>query len=570
MGLERLWKTFMSARVLTALSLLALAWALAEWSKPLPRWVVALSIVYLACTVTTGLMARPREPGRAFDGQWLYTVGVDLACFMTLDIQSAGAINFTPLLALPVLEAAILGSRALALGTAALTCVLLLGHALLTAFHANWSDDVNLAQAALTGVALLVLGWLTNQMSRRLVREEARARLNWDQARMLALVNDMVIESLTDGILVVDQQHTVQAANPAAHQMIGSALIVTPQTFDLDDEPAWQDLAFLADLTFAAGPRGSTEITLALPDGRRSHLRVRTERTVMQGMMAQGLCVMFLQDLRELEAQVRTEKLAAMGRLSAAVAHEIRNPLAAIAQANALLAEDLTGSAPQRLTAIVRQNAERLDQIVDDILDLTRVHGQSATDPTQTTPLDALVAQACDDWSRQHTTGPRLAVIPLAPGVQVQFSPEHLRRVLVNLLDNAARYASARPGAIEVQTQAEGAPPTLRVWSDGAPLEPSVRRHLFEPFFSSESRSSGLGLYICRELCERHGADIAYERATRQRNDQACEGNEFYVSFTRALAGMSGQDAPELFDHLAAAGPIGSTGSTHVQNSKSA
>ena len=89
--------------------------------------------------------------------------------------------------------------------------------------------------------------------------------------------------------------------------------------------------------------------------------------------------------------------------------------------------------------------------------------------------------------------------------------------MLVNLLDNALRYASQQPGAIRVLTDLSSAGlPRLRVWSDGAPLDQGVQRHLFEPFFSSESRSSGLGLYICRELCERHGALIGYQRAPWQ------------------------------------------------------
>ena len=106
------------------------------------------------------------------------------------------------------------------------------------------------------------------------------------------------------------------------------------------------------------------------------------------------------------------------------------------------------------------------------------------------------------------------------------FDPDHLRRLLVNLLDNALRHASHNAASIRVITQPHGPERgRLAVWSDGKPLETSVRRHLFEPFFSSESRSSGLGLYICRELCERYGAEIAYQRSMLDQR----EGNEFFV-----------------------------------------
>ena len=146
----------------------------------------------------------------------------------------------------------------------------------------------------------------------------------------------------------------------------------------------------------------------------------------------------------------------------------------------------------------------------------------------------------------QHQVGERLHLELLAPDVPVQFDRDHLRRLLVNLLDNAARYASRRPGAIRVETQSiRHGPVLLAVWSDGVPMEPSVERHLFEPFFSSESRSSGLGLYICRELCERHGAGIAYERTARGQNGRMVDGNEFFVRLRRAPGGHSSWNLEE-------------------------
>jgi len=100
------------------------------------------------------------------------------------------------------------------------------------------------------------------------------------------------------------------------------------------------------------------------------------------------------------------------------------------------------------------------------------------------------------------------------------------------LLDNAKRYASGQLDSILVSTWAASTRPArLSVWSDGPPLEPSVERHLFEPFFSSESRSTGLGLYICRELCEGHGASISYRRSQRKIRGAARDGNEFIVTF---------------------------------------
>ena len=105
------------------------------------------------------------------------------------------------------------------------------------------------------------------------------------------------------------------------------------------------------------------------------------------------------------------------------------------------------------------------------------------------------------------------------------FDPDHLRRVLVNLLDNGYRHASGGPGSVEVKLVAEPEVLTLSVISDGSPIPPDVERYLFEPFFSTRSRGTGLGLYICKELCERYGATIDY----RLRGPQYTARNEFYM-----------------------------------------
>ena len=258
---------------------------------------------------------------------------------------------------------------------------------------------------------------------------------------------------------------------------------------------------------------------------------------------------MFLEDLREMEARVRTEKMAAMGRMSAAVAHEIRNPLAAISQANALLEEDLKDPAHRQLTGMVRQNAQRLAKIVDEVLNISRAQATSPEQHACVLMLDDTVARVCADWTRQTDSIEQTCLTLDAPSAPVTFDAEHLRRLMINLLDNALRYASHERGSIEVATrQSEPDQARLSIWSDGPPLEKTVQTHLFEPFFSSETRSSGLGLYICRELCERYGAAIGYQRATRD----MVEGNEFFVLFRSSAepSRMAFSARPSCFDAL--------------------
>ena len=142
------------------------------------------------------------------------------------------------------------------------------------------------------------------------------------------------------------------------------------------------------------------------------------------------------------------------------------------------------------------------------------------------------VEKIASEWAIQNNASRRMQVVTDAAHVAVWFESDHLRRLMVNLLDNSLRYASRSEQAIQVSTQVISAGHArLAVWSDGQPLEKTVQTHLFEPFFSSESRSSGLGLYICRELCERYGARIGYRRVWRSTQ----EGNEFFVVFNSSL-----------------------------------
>ena len=518
----------MTARVAIASVLVILQAVIHALANSTSRWSIAVCVTYLCATLAVRFLARPRPPGRTFDAQWLSTIGVDVITFSLLNFMQAGGINYTPLFALPVLLASVLGPILLAFGTAATVTLLLLVGAWSNALNSVGDVNAPLLQSGLSATGFFLVALLANQLALRLAREEHLARMSQSVARMQTEVNELVIETLAEGVLVVDAKGMVRSANPASGRLLATRDVLRSAPFMLAAEAAWQPLVELTRHTFTTLAPQEADISLDDPARNARRLHVRTRLTGSPQGTHGSLCVVFLEDLREMEARVRTEKMAAMGRMSAAVAHEIRNPLAAISQANALLEEDLQDAGHRQLTAMIRQNAQRLAKIVDEVLNISRARDDLSAPRTTTLLLDDTIVRIANDWVSQTAASERMHLATGAATAVVWFESEHLRRLMINLLDNALRYASMSSHSIEVSTEVVApGQARLAVWSDGHPLEKTVQTHLFEPFFSSESRSSGLGLYICRELCERYGAQIGYRRVRRG----PTEGNEFFVMF---------------------------------------
>ncbi|HQX59052.1 MAG TPA: ATP-binding protein [Burkholderiaceae bacterium] len=532
----RLWSGFMTARVTLGVVLLALQTSLFALGYTTDPLLVIACGIYLVATLATRLLGRPQRLGTTLGARWALTVGVDVATFALLQyVQGNAGINYSPLLALPVLMAAVLGSMPLAMATAAGATLLLLLRAGLDGLGGVADASSLVAQSALTGAGYFVIAFLASQLSARLASEEQRSRRSQMVVRVQREVNALVIESLTDGILVVDEQDLVLAANPAACRLLGRDVAATQQSFSLALEPGWQELAQLNRRSLALNTGQNASVVLTLAGIGPQFTQVRTRIAATDDITSERLCVMFVQDQREVEARMRTEKLVSMGRMSSAVAHEIRNPLAAIVQANALLDEGVDDARLKPLIRMVQQNANRLERIVDEVLNIARVSQRGPDAGPASLQLNNVVAQICTDWDAHGRREAPLALRLSAVDAEVAFEAEHLRRVLINLLDNANRYAGSGAESIQVSTSlTPGRQVSLQVWSDGKPMEPSVRRHLFEPFFSSESRSTGLGLYICRELCDGHGALIGFERAERRIGGAMVAGNEFRIRFASA------------------------------------
>ena len=529
-----MWRGFMTARATLGLVLSIFQGSILALTPQSGSAPLAICLAYFAAALTVRLTEQPQQLRPTFDAQWLRTVGVDVLAFATLQMLQGGAVDYTPLFALPVLMVSVLGSMMLAMATAAGITLLLFVHALWLFARPGGDISANFLQAALTGTGFFAISFIASQLATRLASVELRAQRNQLAATEQRQVNELVIKTLTDGVLVVDELGKVRSANPAAYLLLDAPAQDTE--LDLNQRPGCRALMALIGTSFASQNQQQADITIDRLGHSARRLRVRTQLTGSPQHDILGLCVVFMQDQREMQARVRSEKLASMGRMSAAVAHEIRNPLAAITQANALLTEELNDPAQQRLAHMVGQNALRLENIVKDVLHLAQAGVPGTDDSAQPLDLSESTTRICRDWSIQHLAATGIALSLPGEVPAVRFDAEHLRRVLINLLDNANRYASHRPGSIQVSAEVTGEDHpkrrvALRVWSDGPLLDASVEQHLFEPFFSSESRSSGLGLYICRELCESHGARISYDRSQRWLAAQLVSGNEFSVIF---------------------------------------
>ncbi len=559
-ALARVFRTYAAARAVIGASLVVALGVGSLLSARSSEVVAVLCLIYAVQAITLwvlprfGPLAQPQPSAAGRARQWAVTIGVDLVMFTALHaFTTSSSVNYGALLVLPVLMAGVLSSRLLALGTTAGVALMLLLVAW-TSSTTGLDAPAQMLQSGLAGLGLFIITLLAGELAGRLAREELAARGSMELARQQAQLNRLVIEEMADGVLVVDSRLRVRAANPAARGLLVDQGLSPPAPFSLTQRQAWAALAAAVQRALAEGdwPEAGQDLSIAFGQGHVRMLRMRVrfvrrraldslgpealadaepERSAATEPGSEALAVLLLEDVRTAQARTRHDKLAAMGRVSAGIAHEIRNPLAAISQANALLLEDLQAPEHQQLARMVADNVQRLKRLVDEVME---VAPGSMPEP-RVIDVREVVATAAADWARtvQLPLGldSRLRTDLPAQPLGAAFDPEHLRRVLVNLLDNAQRHASATAGSIFLRLAArdEGTV-VLSVLSDSPLIPPEVERHLFEPFFSTRSRGSGLGLYICRELCERYGASIEY----RPRPAAERLRNEFRVTMPRA------------------------------------
>ncbi len=461
------------------------------------------ALVYLLLAVL--FLSTLERFDRHFHALVLAQALTDIIALSTL-MHAAGGLKsgLLVLLIVALAGAAIVATRRMAAFFAAAATLLVLAQAGWQLMRPVGGDAASLMLAGLMGIGCFTTAMTVNWLATRLHAQERIAQERADDLRRQLAVTSRVVAELAHGVMIFDASGAVRTMNPAAR-----ALLEAPR----DNAPAgaaadrgWSMLREAYARWHAGGGVHGAESDLELPavDGRATRVRLRFLGSADTGEDT----VVMIEDQRLVEDRAQQLKLASMGRLSASIAHEIRNPLGAIRHANGLLAERIAEPSLARLARIVESNTVRIDRIVEDVLSIAR--RERTTDES----IDArpFLERLVDEFVSASGAERARIDVRVASARPIRFDSDQLRQVLLNLLANGLRYASQAPDAVRIEwRERDDRRLELRVCDDGPGLTDEMLEHAFEPFYTTESRGTGLGLYLARELCHASGATIRYE-----------------------------------------------------------
>ena len=356
-------------------------------------------------------------------------------------------------------------------------------------------STANYVQPGLLSIGYFATALITNQLAQRVIRQERVMRQRSVDLSNQLRINQLVIQDMQDAVLVVDGNGLVRQHNPQASLLLGS------QAPELDQIENYSPEIARLLARWRSRPDNPTE-TLLMP-GSGKLVRARF---VEAGTDGGSFSLVFLEDLSRLQEQAQQLKLAALGRLTANIAHEIRNPLSAISHASELLLEEQRNPSQERLLNIIQDNSKRLDRMVRDVLELTR---RDRVHP-DTIQLAAFLPSFVDEFAQNEKIPLASFDLELHEAGEIVFDRVHLQQVLWNLLRNAWRHSRQRVASVRVAVRRQANRVELHVIDDGGGVPTHLRQQLFEPFFTTYSGGTGLGLSIAREMCAANGAILEY------------------------------------------------------------
>jgi len=456
-------------------------------------------LAYLAFSVAAGFSTRVHWPAYRF--QALLQVLADIGTIALLMHASGGVTSaLAVLLVIAIAVGALILPGRLAFLFAAVATLTLLFETGLASLAEVETGAGDITRAGLLGLVLFAAAGLANVLALRTRESEALAQQRGIDLANLQQLNQYIIRQLQTGLLVVDPDNRIRLANDTARTLLGPDTRNDTPLASVAPELARQLDLWKKDTQWQAEAiQSQTASSTLLP--RFGELKT-----------AQGTgALIILEDSAQLARQTQQIKLASLGRLTASIAHEIRNPLGAISHAAQLLEEsDHLAQADKRLTEIIGTHTQRVNTIIENVLQLSR---RSASQPQELNLGDWLNTFREEFLQVENISSDQLELDLEPQDLAVHVDPGHLHQVLLNLCQNGLRHAGANPHLlIQCRRESSGAV-QLDITDNGPGIDAQTAEQMFEPFFTTATSGTGLGLYIARELCEINQARLSYLRA---------------------------------------------------------
>lgn len=439
------------------------------------------------------------------DNQVSFMLVIDV-CALTLMLYANGgpSLQMSMLYMVVVMAANILLPALRALTIALFAAITVIYQQFFYSLAQN-ADLRGISGAALLALSFIGISLFGQLITRRLRLVERLVQERAQEINQLQAINQQIVEQIDTGLLVLDEQQHILLINKAAQRMAfpsGRALT------EITNQPLMELNAGLAEQIQLSLQQQHYEFLLQSPDKSQE---LNVQLTQLNYHDNSRYILVTLQSLQRLNQQVQQLKLASLGQLTASIAHEIRNPLAAISQASELMAESALDETDQQLLAMIQRQTKRLDLIIENILQMSR---RKPVSPQQLLLQDWIPALIQENLPQLHTyIEPRIQ-----PHLSVWFDPLQLQHILVNLLQNAVHHSKKiheQPVVRILASQDEQQQVILDVMDSGPGLSASVIKTLFEPFFTTEPNGTGLGLYLSKSFCEANDAQLLYVPQTR-------------------------------------------------------
>ncbi len=466
-----------------------------------PRLFFGVTLFYLCFGLYSVVLVRRRLATPHF--QTILQASVDIVSLMLL-LHACGGIasGLGPLLLVPVGGLAFLLPPRSALFLAAVAALAVLVHTIWQQLTGH-ADITAYATAGFLGAVLFTFAASASVVASRMHASEDLIRQKDVDLANLAELSQYIVQHLRESLLVVDAADRIRLINESAAEILGDTHAFPGA---LVGEVSPRLLYSLS--TWRQGQRHeSAPASFVAADGAR----LIQPHFAPLGGHAPGPTLIFLEDTTLMAERVQQSKLAALGRLSASIAHEIRNPVGAMSHAGQLLAESPSiGSDERRLTDIIRNNSERVSTIINNVLQLSR---REATQPARFMLGDWLEDFVREFSETMQIPPAQIEVREEADELEVRFDPSHLHQAAWNLCENAIKYGASPGGGVEIRLGrlAAGYRPCLEVADRGPGIAAEAADRIFEPFFTGHKGGTGLGLFIARELCQLNRATLLYE-----------------------------------------------------------